>query len=152
VHRDIKPHNMLIMPETGNLKIMDFGISRSFEVKAGEGITSTGVVMGTPDYMPPEQAQGEPADARSDIYSLGVVFFEIFTGRLPFTGANAMAVVVSHIQQPPPTPRSLNPRLPEALEAIILRCLEKDPADRYPNVEAIVEALTAVSTSGEAAA
>jgi eukaryotic-like serine/threonine-protein kinase len=152
VHRDIKPHNMLIMPETGNLKIMDFGISRSFEVKAGEGITSTGVVMGTPDYMPPEQAQGEPADARSDIYSLGVVFFEIFTGRLPFTGANAMAVVVSHIQQPPPTPRSVNPRLPEALETIILRCLEKDPADRYPNVEAIVEALTAVSTSGEAAA
>jgi eukaryotic-like serine/threonine-protein kinase len=81
VHRDIKPQNMLIIPETGDLKIMDFGIARVSEMKAdAAGLTSTGTVMGTPDYMPPEQAQGQPADFRSDIYSLGIVFYEIFTG------------------------------------------------------------------------
>jgi serine/threonine-protein kinase len=86
VHRDIKPQNMLILPETGELKIMDFGIARVSEVKGGEasGLTTAGTVMGTPDYMPPEQAQGRPADFRSDIYSLGVVLFEMFTGSLPF--------------------------------------------------------------------
>ena len=100
VHRDIKPQNMLILPETGELKIMDFGISRRTVVDPGtSGLTTAGTVMGTPDYMPPEQAQGKPADFRSDIYSLAVVFFESFTGKLPFKGENPMAVVVAHIQQ-----------------------------------------------------
>ena len=153
VHRDIKPQNMLILPETGELKIMDFGIARVSEVKAGAaGLTSTGTVMGTPDYMPPEQAQGHPADFRSGIYSLGVVFYEIFTGRLPFAGDSVMAVVLSHIQQPPPPPRQANPAVPGELEAIILRCLEKDPARRYQRVESVLEDLGAVSTRLDATA
>jgi serine/threonine-protein kinase len=153
VHRDIKPHNMLILPETGELKIMDFGIARVSEMKAGQGgLTTDGTVMGTPDYMPPEQAQGKPADFRSDIYSLGVVFFEVFTGRLPFGGDTAMAVVLNHIQQQPPRPSSLGKTLPPELEELILRCLEKDPTRRYAQVAEILRSLTAVSTKAEAAA
>jgi serine/threonine-protein kinase len=153
VHRDIKPQNMLILPETGEVKIMDFGIARVSEMKAGAaGLTSTGMVMGTPDYMPPEQAQGQPADFRSDIYSLGVVLFEVFTGRMPFGGDTPMAVVLNHIQKPPPSPRSVNPRLPPELERVILRCLEKSPARRYQRVDELLEDLTAVSSQAEATA
>jgi serine/threonine-protein kinase len=154
VHRDIKPQNMLIIPESGELKIMDFGIARVSEMKGGvaaAGLTTTGTVMGTPDYMPPEQAQGRPADFRSDIYSLGVVLFEIFTGALPFDADSVMAVVLKHIQQPPPRPRQVNPRLPPELEAIILRCLEKDPARRYQHVAELLKELRAVSAREEAA-
>ena len=130
VHRDVKPQNMLILPETGDLKIMDFGIARRQSMKdapVDSGLTSAGTVMGTPDYMPPEQAQGQPADFRSDIYSLGVVLFETFAGKLPFTGDTIMKIVMGHIQAPPPRPRSLNPKIPADLEALILRCLAKDP-------------------------
>jgi eukaryotic-like serine/threonine-protein kinase len=152
VHRDIKPQNMLILPETAELKIMDFGISRVSSVEPGaSGLTTAGTVMGTPDYMPPEQAQGRPADFRSDLYSLAVVFFEIFTGKLPFKGETPMAVVMAHIQQPPPRPRSLNAGLPPELEAIILKGLEKDPAKRWPRADEVLEALSAVSTKAEAA-
>ena len=153
VHRDIKPQNMLIIPESGELKIMDFGIARVSEMKGGEasGLTTAGTVMGTPDYMPPEQAQGQPADFRSDIYSLGVVLFETFTGKLPFNGDTVVAIVMGHIQQPVPKPRSVNPRVPVDLEAIILRCLEKDPARRFAQVRDIQEALTTISAEVEAA-
>jgi eukaryotic-like serine/threonine-protein kinase len=152
VHRDIKPQNMLIIPESGDLKIMDFGIARVSEVKGeASGLTTAGTVMGTPDYMPPEQAQGQPADFRSDIYSLGVVLFETFTGRLPFDGDTIMAIVMSHIQKAPPKPRALNPRLPADLEAVILRCLEKDPSRRFQKVDEILDSLTAISSRVEAA-
>ncbi|HET8648090.1 MAG TPA: protein kinase, partial [Vicinamibacteria bacterium] len=135
VHRDIKPQNMLILPETGELKIMDFGIARVSEVE-GElaGLTTDGSVLGTPDYMPPEQATGGQADFRSDIYSLGVVLFECFTGQLPFTGEKLVQVILGHVQKPPPRPRGMNPQIPQDLEAIILRCLEKKPAARYQKV------------------
>jgi serine/threonine-protein kinase len=147
VHRDIKPQNMLILPETAELKIMDFGISRVSSVGAeGSGLTTAGTVMGTPDYMPPEQAQGRPADFRSDLYSLSVVLFEIFTGKLPFKGETPMAVVVAHIQQAPPRPRGVNPKLPPELEAAILKGLEKDPARRWQTADEILEALSAIST------
>jgi serine/threonine-protein kinase len=153
VHRDIKPQNMLIIPETGDLKIMDFGIARVSEMKAGAaGLTSTGTVMGTPDYMPPEQAQGQPADFRSDIYSLGIVLYEMFTGHLPFSGDSAMAVVLAHIQRPAPAPRQANPAIPPGLEAIILRCIEKSPSKRYQRVEDVLRDLGAVSTRLDATA
>jgi len=146
VHRDIKPQNMLILPETGDLKIMDFGIARVQSVKAGDaGLTTAGTVMGTPDYMPPEQAQGLPADFRSDIYSLGIVLFEVFTGALPFTGDTMMQVVLSHIRNPPPAPRSINPRLPERLEEVILRAIDKDPGRRYQTVGELLDDLDVVS-------
>ncbi len=146
VHRDVKPHNMLILPETGELKIMDFGIARRSEVQADGGLTTDGVVMGTPDYMPPEQAQGLPADFRSDLYALGVVLFEVFTGRLPFQGETAMATVLKHVQEPAPDPRRVNPRLPEDLALLILRCLEKDPARRFQRAADVHKELTAVSS------
>jgi HAMP domain-containing protein len=154
VHRDIKPQNMLILPETGDLKIMDFGIARVSEMKSGEaaGLTSTGTVMGTPDYMPPEQAQGRPADFRSDIYSVGVVLYEIFAGNLPFKGDTAVAVILSHIQKTPPPPRKANPNIPPELEAIVLRCLEKKPEGRYPRVSDLLGALSAISSRVEDAA
>ena len=154
VHRDIKPQNMLIIPESTELKIMDFGIARVSEMEGdgASGLTTAGTVMGTPDYMPPEQAQGHPADFRSDIYSLGVVFYEIFTGHLPFGGDSVMAVVVAHIQTPAPPPRQANPAIPPELEAIILRCLEKSPPKRYQRVEEILEGLGAVSTRLDATA
>jgi serine/threonine-protein kinase len=152
VHRDIKPQNMLILPETGELKIMDFGIARVSSVDAGgSGLTTAGTVMGTPDYMPPEQAQGRPADFRSDLYSLAVVLFETFTGKLPFKGETPMAIVVAHIQQAPPRPRALNPKLPPELEAAILKGLQKDPAKRWQTTDEILEALSAISTKAEAA-
>jgi eukaryotic-like serine/threonine-protein kinase len=153
IHRDVKPQNMLIMPETGELKIMDFGIALRQEVKGEgqKGMTGTGVVMGTPDYMAPEQAEGAAADFRCDIYALGIVFFEIFTGRLPFTGDSVMKVVLAHMQEAPPAPRTVNPKIPPHLETVILRCIEKEPARRYESVEAITEDLTVVSSQADAA-
>jgi eukaryotic-like serine/threonine-protein kinase len=155
VHRDIKPQNMLILPETGDLKIMDFGIARVSEVKAGtapgaSGLTTAGTVMGTPDYIPPEQAQGMPADFRSDIYSLAVVLYEVFTGRLPFNGDTVMKIVLAHIRNPPPPPRTVNDHIPVALENVILRGLRKEPAERYQSVEEMARDLDEVS-SGYAA-
>ena len=153
VHRDIKPQNMLILPESGELKIMDFGISTVSSVEPGtSGLTTAGTVMGTPDYMPPEQAQGKPADFRSDLYSLAVVFFETFTGKVPFKGETPMAVVVAHIQQPAPKPRSVNPKLSAELEAVIVKGLAKDPARRWQTTDELLDALSAVSTKAEAAA
>lgn len=152
VHRDIKPQNLLILPESSELKIMDFGIAKGTAVDGKDSdLTKAGTVMGTPDYMSPEQAQGLQADLRSDIYSTGIVLFEALTGKLPFPGETPMQTVMAHIQKPAPRPRGLNDRIPEDLEAVVLRCLAKEPTKRWQSVNELLEALSAVSTRADAA-
>jgi HAMP domain-containing protein len=141
IHRDIKPQNILIEP-TGGLKIMDFGIAR---LTQDRGMTATGTVVGTPDYMSPEQARGVALDFRSDIYSTGVVLYEVFTGSLPFEGDSPLAVVLKHVQEKPPAPQTVNPRIDLKIAAIVLKCMEKDPAQRYQTVNELYEALTKVT-------
>ena len=143
IHRDIKPQNILIEP-SGALKIMDFGIARLTEDR---GMTATGTVIGTPDYMSPEQARGLPLDFRSDIYSMGVVLYELFTGALPFEGDSPLAVVLKHVQERPPSPQTKNPRVDPKVAAIVLKCMQKDPADRYQSVNELYEALTRVTAA-----
>ncbi|MBI2837413.1 MAG: protein kinase [Acidobacteria bacterium] len=141
VHRDIKPQNMLVSSK-GELKLMDFGIAR---LQGKGGMTQTGLVIGTPDYMSPEQASGLTLDARSDIYSAGVVFYEMFCGLLPYTADTVLAVMLKHIQEPPRPPREANPALPAALEQVILKMLAKQPDARYAKVTEVSEALANVA-------
>ena len=129
IHRDVKPGNVLITEE-GTIKVTDFGIARA--VNTEESLTQTGAVMGTATYFSPEQAEGMGVDARSDIYSLGVVLYEMVTGRPPFLGDTPVAVASKHVREHPPGPREVNPGLPPDLEAIILKCLAKSPEHRYP--------------------
>ena len=138
IHRDIKPQNIII-ESTGGLKIMDFGIAR---LKEERGMTAEGTVVGTPDYMSPEQARGQNLDFRSDIYSTGVVLYEVFTGTIPFEGESPLAVVLKHIQEAPPSPQTRNPRIDPRISQIILKCMQKDPKDRYQTVNDLYEALT----------
>jgi serine/threonine protein kinase len=128
IHRDVKPGNVLIT-EDGIVKVTDFGIARAINTE--ESLTQTGAVMGTATYFSPEQAEGMGVDARSDIYSLGVVLFEMVTGRPPFMGDTPVAVASKHVRENPPTPREINPSVPPDLEAIILKCLAKNPEYRY---------------------
>jgi serine/threonine protein kinase len=128
VHRDIKPGNVLITDE-GAVKVTDFGIARA--INTDESLTQTGAVMGTATYFSPEQAEGLGVDARSDIYSLGVVLYEMVAGRPPFVGDSPVAVASKHVREQPPAPRQFNPSIPEDLEAIILKCMTKSPEFRY---------------------
>lgn len=132
VHRDIKPGNVLITP-TGEVKVADFGIARANGT--GDGLTKTGAVMGTATYFSPEQAQGLTVDARSDLYSLGIVLYEMVTGAVPFVGDSAVSVAYSHVREPVPPPSTRRADVPPALEAIILTCLQKDPAARYQSAD-----------------
>jgi serine/threonine-protein kinase len=132
VHRDVKPGNVLISP-SGQVKVADFGIARA--VSHQENLTQAGTVMGTATYFSPEQARGESVDPRSDVYSLGVVLYEMLTGRPPFTGDSPVAVAYKHVQEAPPPPRSHNPDIPPALEAVVLHAMAKDTADRYASAE-----------------
>ncbi len=130
IHRDLKPQNIMIDSE-GNTRIMDFGIARFLE---GEGMTTQGIMIGTPDYMSPEQAEWEEVDERSDIYSLGVILFEMVTGRVPFEGKTPLSVAMKHKSQPPPDPRKFNAHVPEDLTQVIHKCLEKEKSLRYQSV------------------
>lgn len=135
VHRDIKPGNILIAP-SGQVKVTDFGIARAFGgAGADTNLTQTGSVMGTATYFSPEQAQGQPVDPRSDLYSLGVVLYEMVASRPPFTGDSPVAIAYQHVQQPPMPPSQVNAGVPRSVEAIIMRLLAKDPGQRYPSAE-----------------
>ena len=140
VHRDLKPQNIMIDAE-GRARIMDFGIARSIE--AGDR-TGPGVIIGTPEYMSPEQVDGQEADPRSDIYAVGVILFEMLTGRVPFGGDTPFAVALKHKTETPPDPRQLNGRVPEALDQLVLRCLEKDRAKRFQSSADLLGALKMV--------
>src|SRR5271155_2631406 len=132
VHRDVKPGNVLITPD-GDVKVTDFGIARAMNTE--ESLTQTGAVMGTAAYFSPEQAEGKGVDARSDIYSLGVVLYEMAVGRPPFTGDSPVAVASKHVRDMPVLPREANPTVPPALEAVIMKAMAKDPDDRYDSAE-----------------
>ena len=126
IHRDIKPQNVLVTG-MGDAKVTDFGIARA----ASSSVTATSVVLGTTGYMSPEQAMGEPVGPQSDLYSLGVVLYEMLTGMLPYVAENPVAQAMKHINEPPPSPREVNPNVPETLDALTLKLLAKNPADRY---------------------
>jgi serine/threonine protein kinase/tetratricopeptide (TPR) repeat protein len=139
LHRDIKPSNVLLTPE-GGVYLTDFGLARMAE--AGESTLSRDMMVGTPQYISPEQAKGvRELDARTDIYSLGVVLYEMLVGQAPFTADTPYAIIHDHIFTPLPLPRELNPDLPEPLERVLLRALAKDPDDRFQSVEELVNAL-----------
>jgi serine/threonine protein kinase/Tfp pilus assembly protein PilF len=134
VHRDLKPQNIMIDRE-GNARIMDFGIARSL---AARGITGAGVMIGTPEYMSPEQVDGKEADQRSDIYSLGIILFEMLTGHLPFEGDTPLSVAIKQKSERPPDPKSLNAQIPDELGRIILKCLEKPKEKRYQSADEVL--------------
>lgn len=134
VHRDLKPQNIMV-DDLGNAKIMDFGVARSL---GAAGMTAEGMMIGTPEYMAPEQVEGRETDGRTDIYALGAILFEMTTGRVPFEGDTALAVAFRHKNEPPPSPRKLNPRIPEPLVQLILRCLEKEKEKRFQTADELL--------------
>ena len=138
IHRDIKPSNVLI-DERGNCLLTDFGLARMAETSTK--ITSSGAVMGTPAYMSPEQGTGYEVDQRSDLYSLGIIFYEMVTGRVPYTAETPIAVVFKHIQDPLPSARKFNPDLAEEIERVLLKALAKTPEDRYQTGEEFAQAV-----------
>ena len=139
IHRDIKPDNILF-DDHGNAVVADFGIARAASGYAEQ--TGTNVVVGTPHYFSPEQARGRPVDGRSDVYSLGVTLYRAATGTLPFEGADWYEIARRHVEEPPPRPQRLNPALSNEMEAIILRCLAKEPAERFQSADDLHEAFT----------
>jgi serine/threonine protein kinase len=144
VHRDLKPGNIMI-DDKGMAKIMDFGIARSVRT---ETITESGMMVGTLDYMSPEQAGGIKADNRADIYSLGVILFEMVTGALPFKGETPISTALKHQTEAPPPPMEKNPSVPESLNSIILKCLEKSRENRYQTVEDLITDLEKTEKGG----
>jgi serine/threonine-protein kinase len=138
VHRDVKPQNVL-MNGDGRAKVTDFGIARSLDVK--HGMTQTGTVLGTSDYIAPEQAQGQHISAQTDVYSLGVVLYELLTGEVPFGGENFVAVAMRHINEAPPSARERRPDVSRRLDAALQRAMAKDPADRFPSMDAFCNEL-----------
>jgi eukaryotic-like serine/threonine-protein kinase len=136
VHRDIKPHNVIV-DEEGRAKVTDFGIARA----GASDMTETGSIMGTAQYLSPEQAQGHPVDARSDLYSIGVVLYELLCGVPPFDADSAVTIALKQVSEEPVPPSARNPAVPPALDAVVMRALRKDPAERFQDAESFIAAL-----------
>ena len=140
VHRDLKSSNIMI-DRDGNARIMDFGIARSLQA---EGLTGAGAMVGTPEYMSPEQAEGKEVDQRSDIYSVGVILFEMLTGRLPFEGDSPLSIAMKHKTEVSPDPRDFNAQISEDLSRVILKCMEKDKENRYQDTKELLSELSRI--------
>ncbi|EGX57658.1 serine/threonine protein kinase [Streptomyces zinciresistens K42] len=149
VHRDIKPGNVM-MNKRGVVKVMDFGIARAMQ-SGVTSMTQTGMVVGTPQYLSPEQALGRGVDARSDLYSVGIMLFQLVTGRLPFDADSPLAIAYAHVQEEPPAPSSVNRSLPPAVDALVARALKKNPNERFPSAEAMRDECLRVAQSFQAA-
>jgi eukaryotic-like serine/threonine-protein kinase len=149
VHRDVKPQNVLLSRE-GDVKVTDFGIARSLEVE--HGVTQTGTVLGTGEYLAPEQASGRPVSPATDVYSLGVVLWELLAGDVPFSGENFVAVALRHVNEPPPSLLGQRPDVSPRLAAAVDRALAKDPAHRFPSMAALARELRACLAEADGSA
>ncbi|MFE2348422.1 protein kinase [Kitasatospora cineracea] len=147
VHRDIKPANVMVSTK-GVVKVMDFGIARALQ-SGVTSMTQTGMVVGTPQYLSPEQALGKSVDARSDLYSVGCMLFELLSGQLPFDGDSAFSIAYKHVQETPPAPSTLNRAVTPGIDALVERALRKDPAQRFPTAEAMREEVERVLAGGQ---
>ncbi|MEW2300191.1 protein kinase [Streptomyces sp. NPDC006655] len=150
VHRDIKPGNVM-MTKRGVVKVMDFGIARAMQ-SGVTSMTQTGMVVGTPQYLSPEQALGRGVDARSDLYSVGIMLFQLVTGRLPFDADSPLAIAYAHVQEEPVAPSSINRSLPPAVDALVARALKKNPNERFPTSESMRDECLRVAASLQPAA